>query len=82
MYSISRTFTSSSQATSDISSPRRQYVAARYVNRSRLQALLERLFPYHPGLNFHIRVRKSFPLHSDHKDNVSSPMARPETFTD
>ncbi|KAE8413046.1 hypothetical protein BDV36DRAFT_300313 [Aspergillus pseudocaelatus] len=36
---------------------RRQDAASNYLRREKLQALLERLFPDHPGLNFHIRVR-------------------------
>ncbi|KAL4862468.1 hypothetical protein BDV12DRAFT_203011 [Aspergillus spectabilis] len=35
---------------------RRQDVSAHYLAREKLQSLLERKFPRHPGLNFHIRV--------------------------
>lgn len=37
---------------------RRQDTSARYIKREKLQRLLERLFPRHPTLNFHIRVSK------------------------
>ncbi|KAE8146667.1 hypothetical protein BDV25DRAFT_162075 [Aspergillus avenaceus] len=33
----------------------RQEIAHRYLHRNNLQALLEKLFPDHPGLNFHIK---------------------------
>ncbi|KAH8699082.1 hypothetical protein BGW36DRAFT_426763 [Talaromyces proteolyticus] len=34
----------------------RQDVSARYIMRAKLQALLERLFPNQPDLNFDIRI--------------------------
>ncbi|KAF7627657.1 hypothetical protein AFLA_003034 [Aspergillus flavus NRRL3357] len=46
-------------STSNSSPPprtRRQDAAGNYLRREKLQALLERLFPDHPGLNFHIRL--------------------------
>ncbi|KAA8645039.1 hypothetical protein EYZ11_004616 [Aspergillus tanneri] len=43
------------QRTSTTSYPR-QATPARYLRREKLQHLLERLFPTHPDLNFHIRV--------------------------
>ncbi|KAL4775883.1 hypothetical protein BDW60DRAFT_176996 [Aspergillus nidulans var. acristatus] len=35
---------------------RRQDASAHYLTRTKLQGFLERRFPTHPGLNFHIRL--------------------------
>ncbi|KAE8382720.1 hypothetical protein BDV26DRAFT_223795 [Aspergillus bertholletiae] len=42
--------------TSSRTETRRQDAAGNYLRRERLQALLERLFPDHPELDFHIRL--------------------------
>jgi hypothetical protein len=57
----SRSWSFASQSSTVTPSPRmytrRQEAHRRYLTRHGLQDLLERLFPNHPNLDFHIRVR-------------------------
>jgi hypothetical protein len=59
----SRSWSFASQSSTVTPSPRmytrRQEAHRRYLTRHGLQDLLERLFPNHPNLDFHIRLEES-----------------------
>jgi GT2 family glycosyltransferase len=54
-----QTATSTASFAPPVDSTRRQDAPGRYIKRKNLQVLLERLFPTHKDLDFHIRVRAS-----------------------